>query len=249
MNIMFLGTSHGSAEQERACSSTLIELSGHKGYLIDAGLEVDYSLKKNGRDACCFKDIFLTHIHEDHAGGLSSALKSFNVWSPIDGYETVGDIRIHFPDKESSNTFEGWYRMMSPELPQKFDGFRVVKEGMFFDDGIMKVTAIKTDHVEGMNSYAYILEAEGKRIGFTGDLSHDLHDFPEEFKEGIFDLLVCEMTHFPPEAIVPILKKCNATQIIFNHVRSRQKIDEYKKYFNEFEVEPIVSYDGFEYEV
>ena len=57
---------------------------------------------------------------------------------------------------------------------------RVFTEGVIYDDGYLKVTAIPTKHCPPMHSYAFLLEGEGKRVVFSGDLSQFFrgNDFP-----------------------------------------------------------------------
>jgi ribonuclease BN (tRNA processing enzyme) len=102
---------------------------------------------------------------------------------------------------------------------------KVFTEGVIYDDGYAKVTAIPTKHCPPMPSYAFIFEAEGKRVVFSGDLSQFFrgNDFPKVVLEEDVDLFVCEMAHFGEEHIAPYLEKCRARRVMFNHYQPQKE--------------------------
>jgi hypothetical protein len=72
------------------------------------------------------------------------------------------------------------------------------------------------------------LEAEGKAVLFSGDLSKDLekNDFPTVAFERELDLFVCEMVHFSPQTLAPYFATCRAKQVRINHFGSLEKMTE-----------------------
>ena len=86
---------------------------------------------------------------------------------------------------------------------------------MIFDDGFLKVTAIATKHCD--RSYAYLVEAEGKTVLFTGDLGHPDRDFPEIIKGKTTDLVICEGAHFPVVDYLPHFAQCDIKKVCVNH--------------------------------
>ena len=98
--------------------------------------------------------------------------------------------------------------------------YRLAYEGDIYKDENIKITYIPTKHCEPAQSYAILVEAEGKRILFSGDLSSGLkkEDLPKIAMEIPTDLIVCEMAHFGPEHIQPYMKQLQTAHLCFNHV-------------------------------
>ena len=94
-------------------------------------------------------------------------------------------------------------------------------EGPVYRDENLSVTAVATRHINNGErpSYAYIIECEGKRLIFTGDLhGGDAADFPAAAKAEPSDLIVCEMAHFSHEVAFGHLKDCPTRRVLFYHV-------------------------------
>jgi len=102
------------------------------------------------------------------------------------------------------------------------DGTRVscefYKDGVFFDDGTVKVTSIPTEHFP--HSHAFLVESEGKRILFTGDLRHDFKDFPAIAFEDELDLIVTEAAHplLDSPAIINVFRGLKTKKVLITHV-------------------------------
>ena len=69
-------------------------------------------------------------------------------------------------------------------------------------------------------SFALQLQAGGKKLRFTGDLSRDFKDFPVDAAKEC-DAVFCELTHFSLEEVLPELKKLPLRRIVFHHVANR----------------------------
>ncbi len=243
MKLTFLGTSHGAPEVGRYCTSVLIE---HKGYhfIVDLGAPVEYLLKQRNLSLDTVKGIFITHMHADHAEALVSVTKGFAV------YRHEASAQVFFPDETAIEPFKEWMKVLCIEsIPDRMK-LCVTKEGVIFDDFGMKVSALRTEHVYNGKkpSFAYIFEADGKKILLTGDLAYDYHDFPEITKKEHFDLVVSELTHLSAEKAQPIFKGVDTKQMIFSHVTpSNIKILEDRELSFDFPF--VVASDGFEYNV
>ena len=213
MLITTLGTSHGNHTYCRFNSSTLFEI-GDSSYLIDAGEPVNGLMIRAKKSFDNLKAVFITHMHEDHVGGLPDLIKAILKY-PKDKKHTD----IYLTEKSSIPGLEGWLKAMRLRWPSPMITLNVTKPGRIFDDGNLSAIAIGTQHIKHPEfpiSFAYQLEAEGKRVIYTGDLSGDFSDFPQIAQREPCDLRICEMTHFPPEKALPVLKRSPIRRLIFN---------------------------------
>jgi len=211
MRIVFLGTSHGVPEPDRKCSSTLIEV-GNSRYIIDMGTQSIEQLIVRRIPIESVKCIFATHMHGDHTNGIISYLDLCS-WYFKEAQPTVF---MPEPVEEAVAAIKAWLKCNGTELGDYT--FKPVNEGLIYEDKDIKVTAFKTKHIE--RSYAFLVEAEGKRVLFSGDLSHNgpQDDFPVSVLDEPLDLAVCESAHVAATQYLPIFKDCkNLKQLCFNH--------------------------------
>ena len=228
MKLTFLGTSHGITEADRFTSSTLITV-GDKNYLIDAGAPIMKLLQVYGVKFNTLSDIFITHSHADHYLGLVEFVNQMESFKQFEGVS----VKIHgpelFPYDEMRTFLFGGGDLHSKKLGgnrHETDStdtrisFERYSEGVIFDDGTIKVTAFKTRHFA--DSHSLLVEAEGKRVLFTGDMRHDLLDFPYAALETKADLIVMEGAHqrLATDPIVAILKDINVSRMVINHIYS-----------------------------
>lgn len=243
MRITFIGTSHGVPEAVRRCSCTMLEVSG-RYYFIDMGTSAIEDITHRGISVNDVKAVFITHPHGDHTDGLIPFIDIIN-W-----YYKSADPTVYFPDINQADALKGWlYSTTSNAIGVREGiGMEEVKAGTFYDDGFIKVTAIPTQHCP--HSFAYCIEAEGKRILFTGDLKHPSEDFPNVAFEKPFDLIVCECAHFSPEDTEAVLEKADVKKVVINHVyRSHWAIPLCNVMNRNHKYDLILSNDGLEMEI
>ena len=211
MKITFLGASHGVPEPNRKCSCTMIEVQG-RYYFIDMGIMAQQELVNHGIAMDDVKGIFVTHMHGDHVGGLPSFLDLLTWY-----YKTPNPV-ICLPQTECVDVIRAWLKQLSVDMKEL--EFKAITPGVIYDDGFLKVTAIPTEHCP--LSYAFLLEAEGKEVLFTGDLKHPTVDFPEIATKQHIDLVVAESAHFPVESYQAVLKDCDISRLCINHYSLKQ---------------------------
>lgn len=220
MKITFLGSSHGVPSAERFCSCAMIEV-GTSIYLIDAGVPVVDLLLRHGKNVCDLKAVFTTHRHSDHTNGLL-ALVDLCTW-----YYKTSSFDIFITDKVLEDTFCACVEAMDTAVDRDRIHYFVAQSGVVYDNGEIKVTYIPTRHCEPTPSYAVLVEAEGKRVLFTGDLSRRLEkgDFPTVATETHTDLVVCELAHFTLEQAEPYMRELKTERLCFNHVNPRNSFE------------------------
>lgn len=228
MKITFLGTSHGYCEKNRFCSSAAVTVRD-RTYVIDAGAPIMCLLKTYDIPYTSVHGIFITHAHQDHYGGLVEFINQ------IEGFNEYSDVHIHisvppeFP-YQRINTYlfgnpEGKIRAIPGGSRQDVQGsagrritFGTYPDGIVYYDNVMKITSIPVEHMP--NAHAFLLEAEGKRVLFTGDLKRDFPDYPAVLTEGDgVDLVIIEAAHSrmnKPENI-ELFRKTKTKQMIVTH--------------------------------
>lgn len=207
MKITIIGSSHGVPEANRRCSSTMIEV-GERIYFVDMGTMVIDELRRRGRRVEDVHGIFLTHMHGDHTNGLLQFIDLIN-W-----YFRDANPVICLPDMRAADVLESWLRMTTIGKLREYR-YTPVEAGVVFDDGVLRVTAIRTKHLAV--SYAYLLEAEGKRVVITGDLKNPGEDFPVDALSAPIDLVICECAHFSALDYLPIYEKPEIRKICVTH--------------------------------
>ena len=212
MKIYTLGTSHGACEPSRGCSGTLIDIDGDF-YLFDCGGNIEGKMTDLGLPIENIKGIFISHMHEDHAGGLSAIAKRFCV------YICKKSANIFLPEECGISAFRGWFSAL--HLPNEhLLNFKLVTEGEIYSDEKVRIKAIPTKHIAGgkFPSFAYEIVSCGKRIIYTGDLSSDFCDYPQAILSEPFDLVISELTHFDVERSFAVLKLSKTGWCIFTHI-------------------------------
>ena len=218
MKIYFIGTSHGAPEKGRGCTSILLETEGQY-YVIDAGSSIEKYMTDNGLDVAAINAIFITHMHEDHVGTLTGILKVLRT------YHGTARAKIFLPEQQGIDALRVWLDAMhSTNWPENRLPFLLTEEGEVYSDEYVKVSAVKTDHIKGdYPSYAYIIECEGKRVILTGDLTDDLHDYPQVIAKEDFTAVVMELCHYRKEfgfipGTIDKIKASKTEKIIFTHI-------------------------------
>ncbi len=205
MKLTFVGTSHGFPEPNRKCSCIMVTV-GQNIYFVDMGTPAIDAMIQRGLAPEAVKGIFVTHMHGDHTNGLPSFV-DLAAWR----YREIRT-EICLPNVKAGELIEAWIRcnLVKNPIPVRYTQ---VVPGEIYNDGIVKVTAIPTQHC--LDSFAFLLEAEGKSVLFTGDMKRPEIDFP--YVDGGLDLLVAECAHFPASQYVKVLKKQQTKRLCLTH--------------------------------
>ncbi len=243
-SVVFLGSSHGNPSLTRFCSSTLYQI-GDVNILVDAGepvsaLLIRYGLKPSSLDA-----VFLTHMHVDHANGLSG------LYYLILKYPDR-KVEIFLSDPAAVEPFMDWNLAMSNNAPdEKCLTLSGIVPGFSWNKSGIAVRPIPTDHMASVHapSYAYCIETPQSRILHTGDLSGDFHDFPLKESDPPCDLCVCEATHIwnHQDIFIDKLKKAPIRKLVFNHIGPHWtdgREDSLRQLAARLPYETLIAYDG-----
>ena len=231
MKLYTLGTSHGAAEPDRMCSAHLVECGG-KYYLFDCGGSVESAMTNMDIPVTDLSGIFISHLHEDHVGGITGVLKRFYAYNPDKSY-----CPAYLPGEYFAAALRNWISVLCPFrydyenkhlMLEYYDCAPIFsyEDDFVFDDGNIRVTAIRTAHLEWYEtpSYAFLIEGDGKKLLYTSDLAPDFHDYPEVAFTEDLDAVLCELVHFDLGDNVEKIRATRAKRFIFTHYR-HNKLD------------------------
>ncbi len=210
MKLTFVGTSHGIPEADRFCTSMFLEV-GENVYIIDAGAPVSPMLLRYGYTHEAVKGVFITHLHGDHFDGL------FEFCDQLGWRYLTANPKFLFPEEKGAELLRFYMKAMTT-TKRELD-FNTYKEGNIYSDGTVRVTAVTTDH-SNLPSFAFVVEAEGKKILFTGDMHGEFTEFSRLFEGEVFDLVVFEGAHAKLIDYADLIATVNTKEMIINHVHS-----------------------------
>jgi ribonuclease BN (tRNA processing enzyme) len=210
MKIKFWGTAAGLAERGRHCTSMRVQVGGEY-YIIDFGAPVEYMMANEGIKPSDIRAGFITHMHSDHVDALPSFAKLYAQFTNF--IYAPASVDMFLPDGiEALLSWLGALRLSMSERMR----FHLMGEGLIYDNGRVRVRAIPTEHLgKGNPCYAYVFEADGKRVLFSGDITDDFHDFP---RGEHYDLVICELAHGQIGALKKCLAEADFDRLIFNHM-------------------------------
>lgn len=240
MKITFVGSSHGVPEANRKCQSIMITEKGNT-YFVDMGTSAIDALRKRNIAVDTVKGIFISHMHGDHTNGLIQFIDL------ITWYFKTPDPVVCLPDLEAARVIDDWLTVTMNGNKKEIN-YKKTENGCVFDDGILKVTAIATEHCP--NSYAYLIECADKRVLITGDLKNPKIDFPDA-GDKMIDLVICESAHFAATEYEQVFPKYNIEKVCVTHYSDRflGSVLELVKRLNEKGIGALRASDDLEIEV
>jgi ribonuclease BN (tRNA processing enzyme) len=220
MRIHFFGTCAGTEPMPgRKHVSFAIEKDGEL-YWFDAGEGCSYTAHLMGLDLLSVHNIFISHSHMDHVGGLGNLLWNIRKLDGIKHGMEGKSVDVFLANK---NTWDGIMLLLSQTeggFKTQFDvNRRSIQDGVIYNHNGLKVTALHNTHLgipeDGQwMSYSFKIEAEGRSIVFSGDLGSlgDIDPLVDQC-----DLLLMETGHYAPEEVCEHIKDKNVGTLGFIH--------------------------------
>ncbi|MGB6301320.1 MAG: MBL fold metallo-hydrolase [Rivularia sp. (in: cyanobacteria)] len=200
--LLFLGS--GSAftvGTDNYQSNMLLIGDTGKKLLIDCGSDIRYSLYKEGFSYLDITDIYISHSHADHIGGLEYI-----------GFSSKFDPRCEKPrlylDKEMmgnlwNNSLSGGMKYIENKIVTLEEFFQPVKidEDKVFSWENIKFNTIKLIHVNSgsvvIPSYGLFFEVNGIKIFLTTDTQMNWDSLKKYYLQADIIFQDCETAKFP----------------------------------------------------
>lgn len=224
MKIKLVGT--GSIEANERSASTLID----DKLLVDMGNGIAKTIVLEGDRLEDIEAILITHLHGDHFADIPffmidrirmDDIKEINIYCPKDTKRRVKELcGLYFGD-DSKNHFEerlerGKVKFVEFENMDKVE----VTKGYF-------VTSYLVSHADCVPAYGFIVEHDGKKIGFSGDskVCDGVNNIVKESNVSILDtsLLLGEEPHMGFNDVYAFAKKYPKKIFISTHLRNRTR--------------------------
>ncbi|NRB43144.1 MAG: MBL fold metallo-hydrolase [Pseudomonadales bacterium] len=178
IRVTILGSGGPSTSPTRFGASTLVE-AGKEKLLFDVGRGAIIRLEQN-KTPLSDITVFLTHLHSDHINGLSDLWsvsyiaptfrnKPLEIYGPTGINDVTSGIQTAYKPNINIRTLE--YAEKGVNFYPKgatFDATEVKQEGVIFNRGGVKVSAIDVEHGEG-RSFAYRVDYAGRSVVISGD--------------------------------------------------------------------------------
>lgn len=171
---ILLGTGYPRPDAQHAGAATVV-IAGDKWFLVDAGRGATLRIAATDLKYDNLAAVLLTHLHSDHTAGLPDVFNTS--WQfgrktrPLELYGPSGVEHLSHAMLEFFTDDIHIRRDLMEKHPATGATIRdhIVKEGVIFDDGVVKVTAFEVDHRPVVPAFGYRFDCGGRSIVISGD--------------------------------------------------------------------------------
>lgn len=202
MKLLFLGS--GSAftiGSDNFQSNMLFISESNRKLLIDCGTDIRFSLYQAGLSYQDITDIYISHLHSDHVGGLEyiGFSTKFDPSCPKPILHLSQDIAVDLWHKSLAGGMEA----IEGELAclETFFDIRPLKPNGCFSWENIQFRLVKLNHVDTgfilMPAYGLFFEINGQKIFLSNDTKLCLERLQFYYETADLIFHDCEITHFP----------------------------------------------------
>jgi ribonuclease Z len=172
--VLLLGTGYPRPDPARAGASTVV-IAGDAWFVVDAGRGTTMRIAATDLAYAKMRGVFLTHLHSDHTAGLpdlfTTSWQFGRKTAPLELYGPKGTKRLAHAMLEFFAEDIHLRRDVLEKHPAAGATIRthIVREGVVYDDGKVKITAFVVDHRPVEHAFGYRFEADGHVVVISGD--------------------------------------------------------------------------------
>lgn len=224
MKIYFLGTCSGTEPMAGMHQCSLVMEINGTNYWFDSGECCGYTAHTMGLDVTKTRALFVSHPHIDHIGGLPHLLFTMDKLLSRDETRRLihnNTLTVFFPDLELFQAVKAVaMSRFKPRFHFELDEHRT-QEGLLYEDENVRITTIHNNHLKGdgedgvWHSYSFLIEAEGKRVVYSGDVRKPCELDP--FLKEPCDLLIMETGHHKVKDVCEYATGKQVARLRFNH--------------------------------
>ena len=216
MKLYVFGSCSGTEPIEGRHHTSIAFEVNDRFYWFDAGENCSYYAHLMGVDLLSVSDIFISHTHIDHIGGLANLLCNIQKLMYIKKtLPRFGNVNVYIPKPEY---FDGVMKVIGDDITNRYETVcKKVTDGVVFKNSDIKVEAVHNSHLPDLSSYSFCIKAEGKRIVYSGDVKGiwELECFLKEKT----DVLLMETGHHSAVNVLQYIKEqgYNIDKVFFMH--------------------------------
>ncbi|WP_172328216.1 MBL fold metallo-hydrolase [Mangrovicoccus sp. HB161399] len=175
--IVLLGTAGGPSVKAARAQPAAAVVHGDDIYVIDAGDGVARQMGLAGLDPRKIRGVFITHLHSDHIAGYGPLL--LRAWAsglrtPVHAFgpASLGQMT------EDYLSYAKWDIALRiadegrPPLGDLIDVSEFDDDGLVYESGPLRVTAVETPHGDAAPAYALRFDIGGWAAVFSGDTEY-----------------------------------------------------------------------------
>ena len=222
IEVILLGTGYPRPDPAHAGAATVV-VAGDKWFLVDAGRGATMRIAATDLKYDDLRAVFLTHLHSDHTAGLPDVFDTS--WQfgrktrPLELYGPSGTKRLSHAMLDFFHDDIHYRRDLLEKHPAAGATINthIVREGVVYDDGDVRVIAFVEDHKPVVPAFGYRFESRGKVIVVSGDTRPN--ENLVKFAKGA-DVLVMEA--FLPEHFLRVDTPEVAARLMRYHTRAEE---------------------------